>query len=64
MSRQKTDADPIIMSAVEVARMLRISRRKVQLMAQAGEIPHRRIGKLLRFHRESVENWLKNVTDE
>ncbi len=52
--------EPIALTAIEVAQLLQCSRRTVQLMAKRNEIPHQRIGKLLRFHQGEVETWLKS----
>lgn len=48
-----------ILTTDELADLLRISRNKVILMAQRGELPTLRIMGKLRFDADEVENWLK-----
>lgn len=48
----------ITLKAREAASFLGISYWKLLDMAKRGEIPHVRVGKLLLFRRDSLENWL------
>jgi excisionase family DNA binding protein len=43
-----------LQTAEEMAPELKVSARMLQRLAQRGEIPHYRIGRLLRFDREAV----------
>lgn len=49
----------ITLTVSEVAKLLGVSTTTIYTMARLNEIPHKRVrGKIL-FHRETVENWLK-----
>jgi len=50
---------PEVMKIDDVARYLKISRRSVYRLAQAGEIPARKIVNRWRFHRGEIEEWLR-----
>jgi excisionase family DNA binding protein len=51
------DAD--VMTAPEVATLLRVERKTIYSMVQRGEIPGvRQVGRLLRFSRRRVLAWL------
>jgi excisionase family DNA binding protein len=41
-----------------VARLLRVGRNTVYALVARNEIPHRRLGKQIRFHRAAVMRWL------
>jgi excisionase family DNA binding protein len=55
-----------ILTADEVAKMLRVDRKTVYEAAQRGELPHRRLGRRLLFERGAVLRWLRqfDVTSE
>ena len=46
------------MIAGEVAAYLRCSSSTVRRMARRGQIPHYRLGKLVRFRLSEIERWL------
>jgi excisionase family DNA binding protein len=48
-----------IMTAAEVAKMLRIHAVTVRLQATAGQIPGRQIGNRWRFSRTRINDWMK-----
>lgn len=48
-----------VMTAPEVATLLRVGRNHVYDLAGRNEIPHRRVGKHLRFSRSAIAAWLK-----
>ena len=50
---------PEVMTIDDVAQYLKISRRSVYRLAQAGEIPARKIVNRWRFHRSELEKWLR-----
>ena len=50
----------IVMTAEEVATYLNISRSTVYRLAERGEIPVTRVGRSLRFTRESIDEWLES----
>lgn len=49
---------PRILTSLEVAAMLRVSKSKVHRMARGGELPHYRVGGLLRFDVRDVQTYL------
>ncbi len=53
-SRQTGD----VLTADEVAEILRVDRKTVYDAAGRGEIPHRRLGKRLVFGRSALLDWL------
>ncbi len=52
-------SDVEVMTAAEVAQLLRIDRKTVYEAAQRGDIPHRRLGRRLLFERGTVLAWLR-----
>lgn len=54
--------EPIeILTADEIARLLRVDRKTVYEAAQRGELPHRRLGRRLLFERGAVLRWLRQA---
>jgi excisionase family DNA binding protein len=49
---------PDVLTADETAQYLRFSVATVYRLAQAGEIPAARIGRVWRFQRELLDEWL------
>lgn len=47
------------MTAIEVARLLGVSKDLVYEMARKGQIPHIRVRRRLLFRRESIEQWIE-----
>lgn len=47
-----------MMTAAEVAAYLRCSISTVRRFASRGQMPHYRLGKLVRFRRGEIDNWL------
>jgi len=55
-------SEPIeILTADEIAKMLRVDRKTVYEAAQRGELPHRRLGRRLLFERGAVLGWLRQA---
>jgi excisionase family DNA binding protein len=53
-------SEPIeILTADEIATLLRVDRKTVYEAAQRGELPHRRLGRRLLFERGAVLRWLR-----
>jgi excisionase family DNA binding protein len=48
----------ILLTVPEVAEMLGMSRDWVYKKSAAGELPHRKLGSVLRFVRADIEAWL------
>ena len=54
----QTESKPEVMTVDEVAKLLRVSRQTVYMMARNNELEHFRIGNNVRFKRETVENMM------
>jgi excisionase family DNA binding protein len=47
-----------VLAVADLARMLRIGRNSVYGLVARNQIPHRRLGKQIRFSRAAVMRWL------
>ena len=56
-------ADDVI-DVQAVARLLRVGRNTVYALVSRNEIPHRRLGKQIRFHRAAVMRWLDSWSSQ
>ena len=54
-----TQDAPVVLTASEVAKLLRVDRKTIYEAAQRGSIPHRRLGRRLLFERGAVLAWLR-----
>lgn len=45
----------------EVAKLLKVTERTVYSKAKSGELPYRKIGRVLRFTREDIEVYLEKI---
>ena len=52
-------SDPEVLDVAKAAELLGVHRDTVYDMVGRGEIPHRRVGRLLRFSRTAVLEWLR-----
>jgi excisionase family DNA binding protein len=51
--------EPHLLTALQVARMLSVSKRQVWRLTSAGILPGRvKIGKLVRWRRDQIERWI------
>ncbi|MGO9899124.1 MAG: helix-turn-helix domain-containing protein [Solirubrobacteraceae bacterium] len=50
-----------LLTADEVAEMLKVNREWVWAQARAGRIPHVRLGRYRRFREAAVEAWLRDL---
>ncbi len=48
-----------ILTIPEVAAYLKISKAKIYLMVQRGELPHIKIGKNVRVRQSDLQGWLE-----
>lgn len=58
-----SDADAAtsdVLDVPAVARLLTVGRNTVYALVVRNAIPHRRIGRLIRFHRDAVMRWLNS----
>jgi excisionase family DNA binding protein len=58
---QTVDRD--VLTLEEVANWLQVSPRTIRQWAEAGEVPACRIGKLWRFRRKDIEEWLRGQAE-
>lgn len=49
-----------VMNVGEVASFLRVGRNQIYALVACDEIPHRRVGKHLRFSRDALVRWLSS----
>ena len=49
-----------VLTGGEVAKLLRVSRDTVYRLAASGELPGRKIGRIWRFSRDAIEQYLQN----
>jgi excisionase family DNA binding protein len=58
---RQSDPNSLLLSVAEMCALLRISRATLIRMDNAGKIPGKiKLGGSVRFHRETVEAWLKS----
>jgi excisionase family DNA binding protein len=57
-------ADDGVLDVDEVARLLRIGRNTVYELVGKNEIPHRRLGKQIRFSRAALMRWLDSWSSQ
>ena len=50
--------EPLALDAKAAAKLLGVSRRTVQRWAAAGQIPHKKMGKLLLFSPRTLKDWM------
>ena len=54
-----------VMTIDELAEYLQVSKSSLYKLAQDGRVPGQKVGKHWRFHKEAVDEWLRNrTTDE
>lgn len=57
-----TDPNAVLLSVKEMCTLLKISRATLVRMDKAGKIPGRiKLGGSVRFHRETIENWIRGM---
>jgi PTS system nitrogen regulatory IIA component len=56
--------EPEVLTADEVARLLRLSAKTVRMKAGKGEIPAKKVGKVWRFVRSDLEAYLRHSEPE
>jgi len=62
ISTKETDAD--VLTVDDVAAMLQVGRNAVYESVGRNEIPHRRIGKQIRFSRRGIMRWLDSWSSQ
>jgi len=56
-----TPAAGVLLTADEVAALLRVSKAWVYAQTRAGRIPHVRLGRHVRYRRAAIESWVEDV---
>ena len=51
-------APDAVLDVEDVARLLRVGRNTIYELVGRNEIPHRRLGKQIRFSRDAIMRWL------
>ncbi|MBP7747036.1 MAG: helix-turn-helix domain-containing protein [Phycisphaerae bacterium] len=49
-----------VLTIVELSKCLKISRSTLYELAQDGKVPGQKVGRHWRFHRDAVDEWLKD----
>ena len=59
---ESPDSPPEFITVEELAKLLRVNRKTIYSQFNKGEIPGgRRLSKSVRFHRETVINWMRGT---
>jgi len=56
--------DALLVNAKDAARMLAISPRKLWALTASGDLPHLRIGRLIRYPSQELERWVERKTTQ
>lgn len=59
-SRSPAQPPPDVMTVEQLAIYLQIAKSTLYKLAQEGKVPGQKVGKHWRFHRETIDNWLKS----
>lgn len=57
-----TDEADAVLHVQDVRKLLRVGRNAVYALVSRNEIPHRRVGKQIRFSRTAVMRWLSSCS--
>jgi len=57
-----TRTPPDVMTIDDLAAYLQVSKSSLYKLAQEGKVPGQKVGKHWRFHRETIDEWLKRRT--
>ena len=60
-SRLAIEKEPALLTAEEAAKHLRLHVKSLYRLAKAAKIPARKVGGQWRFHRDLLNEWLKNT---
>jgi excisionase family DNA binding protein len=61
MENQKKEETGKVLKLTQAAEVLQCHPKTLRLMAQAGKIPARRVGKLWRFSADRLREWVDRV---
>lgn len=54
-----SDTERLLLRPKEAAKLLAVSDRTLWSLTAGGKIPYVRIGKLVRYSREAIEEWIR-----
>ena len=57
-----TDPTPVVMTVDDLAVFLQVGAKSLYKLAAAGEIPAVKVAGYWRFHRPTIEAWLKTLS--
>jgi excisionase family DNA binding protein len=60
-NQRKEENTGKVLKLTQAAQVLQCHPKTLRLMAQAGKIPARRVGKLLRFSADRLREWVDQV---
>jgi excisionase family DNA binding protein len=55
--------DRILLTSPEASEVLAISERRLWALTRSGAIPHRRIGRSVRYSRDEIQAWVDGGCD-
>ncbi len=53
---------PAVMTIDDLSEYLQVSKSSLYKLVQSGKVPGQKVGKHWRFHRDSIDSWLKKQT--
>jgi len=60
----EVDPDVDIMNVHDLAEYLRLSEAKIYKLANEGQIPALRMGKVWRFKKDIIDEWIRLMTEQ
>lgn len=60
----EVDPDVDIMNVHDLAEYLRLSEAKIYKLANEGQIPALRMGKVWRFKKDIIDEWIRQMTNQ
>ena len=57
--KPRSAGPPEVMTIDDLALYLQLSKSSLYKLAQEGKVPGQKVGRHWRFHRESIDKWLK-----
>ncbi len=62
--RPRDPAPPEVMTIDDLASYLQLSKSSLYKLAQEGRIPGQKVGRHWRFHKDTIDEWLKRSPRE
>ncbi|WP_417392011.1 helix-turn-helix domain-containing protein [Gimesia sp.] len=64
LSDQKNDESEMVLTADQVAKILKISISSLRRLTREGVVPYKRIGRSVRYPVDSLRNYVNDVNQE